>query len=193
MIDDMDRRAAVPMEREMVTSDRPGTGHRDAGFTGDDDFSWFFRHEFRTVVRTAFVILRDRGRAEDVAQEAFAQLYVHWRKVSRYERPDAWVRRVAIRRALRLLKRERMRRTLERATEPGAVDAATADVDLMREIGSLPPRQRAAVALFYFEDRPTSEIAVILGCSESTAKVHLFKARRHLAAALGEEEDDDDA
>jgi DNA-directed RNA polymerase specialized sigma24 family protein len=52
----------------------------------------------------------------------------------------------------------------------------------------LSPQQRAAVALFYFEDRPTPEIAAILGCSESTAKVHLFKSRKHLAAVLGEED-----
>jgi RNA polymerase sigma factor (sigma-70 family) len=58
----------------------------------------------------------------------------------------------------------------------------------MQAIGMLSPQQRAAVALFYFEDRPTPEIAAILGCSESTAKVHLFKARKHLAAVLGEED-----
>ncbi|MBA2634710.1 MAG: sigma-70 family RNA polymerase sigma factor [Chloroflexi bacterium] len=49
----------------------------------------------------------------------------------------------------------------------------------------MPPRQRAVVALFYYEDRPLTEIAELLGCSHSTAKVHLFKARRRLAGLLG--------
>ena len=38
--------------------------------------------------RTAYFILHDRQRAEDVAQEAFAQLYTHWKKVAGYQRPD---------------------------------------------------------------------------------------------------------
>ena len=146
------------------------------------------------MVRTAYVVLHDGGRAEDVAQEAFAQLYVHWRRVSRYDRPEAWVRRIAIRAAVKMVKRDRMRTTLEHRADPVAEanEAATMDTDLMRAIRELPPQQRAAVA-FYFEDRPTSELADILGCSESTAKVHLFKARKRLAIALGEEEVDDGA
>src|SRR2546426_204801 len=66
-----------------------------------EDFAWFFREEFPRVVRTVSLILRDGRRGEDVAQEAFVQLLRHWKKVSRYEMPDAWVRRVAIRMAVR--------------------------------------------------------------------------------------------
>jgi RNA polymerase sigma-70 factor (ECF subfamily) len=46
--------------------------------------------------------------------------------------------------------------------------------------------QRAAIVLFYFEDRPVSEIAEILDCAPSTAKVHLHRARKTLAERLGE-------
>jgi DNA-directed RNA polymerase specialized sigma24 family protein len=67
----------------------------------DEAYEWFFRSEFPAVLRMVFLILHDRGRSEDVTQEAFIQLLVHWRKVSRYERPEAWVRRVAIRQAIR--------------------------------------------------------------------------------------------
>ena len=58
----------------------------------DLEYAWFFRAEFPGVLRTVFLILHDRGRSEDVTQEAFIQLLTHWRKVSRYERPEAWVR-----------------------------------------------------------------------------------------------------
>src|SRR5919106_2642087 len=66
---------------------------------GDEssDFSWMFREEYPAVVRTAYLILGDRAAAEDVAQEAFIRLYARWAKISQYERPGAWVRRVAIR------------------------------------------------------------------------------------------------
>lgn len=176
------------MGRETAVSERHGAGDTDAATTRDEGFTWFFRAEFRSVARTAYVILRDAARAEDVAQDAFTQLYVHWRKVSGYERPETWVRRVAIRSAVKMRQRDRMRQMLERKTEPHDEGPHGHDVDLMQAIGLLSPQQRAAVALFYFEDRPTPEIAAILGCSESTAKVHLFKARKHLAAVLGEED-----
>jgi RNA polymerase sigma-70 factor (ECF subfamily) len=61
------------------------------------------------------------------------------------------------------------------------------DLDLADAIQQLPPRQRSAVVLFYFEDRPMQEIADILGCSTSTGWVHLHKARKKLADLLGEE------
>lgn len=150
------------------------------------EYTWFFRTEFRAVVQTAYLVLHDRHRAEDVAQEAFIQLLVHWKKVSRYERPDAWVRRVAIRLASRQAKRERRRADIERDERPDAT-LSPPDLDLIRALKQLPTQQRAAVALYYFEDRPTAEIAHILGCSESTATVHLHKARKRLAGLLGEE------
>ena len=50
----------------------------------DDEYVWFFRAEFPAVVRTVYLIVRDRGRAEEIAQDAFMRLHVHWRTVSRY-------------------------------------------------------------------------------------------------------------
>jgi RNA polymerase sigma factor (sigma-70 family) len=154
------------------------------------EYAWFFRTEFPSVLRTVFLILRDRGRAEDIAQDAFTQLYTHWRKVSRYERPEAWVRRIAIRMALRQQKRDRLRTALERrAVEP--TENPASDLDLMEAMRGLSPTQQAVVVLYYYEDRPTAEIAEILGISQSTVRVHLSRSRRHLAQLLREEVDDD--
>ena len=59
-----------------------------------------------------------RQRAEDITQDAFVQLYRHWKKVSLYEWPEAWVRRVAIRLAVRDVKRTRVRAVLEPKASP---------------------------------------------------------------------------
>jgi RNA polymerase sigma factor (sigma-70 family) len=150
------------------------------------EYAWFFRAEFPSVLRTVFLILRDRGRAEDIAQDAFMQLYTHWRKVSRYERPEAWVRRVAIRMAVRQQKRDRLRPLLERAADRERSDAS-AHLDLEGAMKDLSPTQRAVVVLYYYEDRPTAEVGDILRISESTVRVHLSRARRHLAELLREE------
>jgi RNA polymerase sigma-70 factor (ECF subfamily) len=44
------------------------------------------------------------------------------------------------------------------------------------------------VALFYLEDRPVGDVAELLGCTETTAKVHLHRARKRLGELLGEKE-----
>ena len=152
----------------------------------DAEYDLLFSVEFPAIMRTVYLILHDLDRAEDIAQDAFVQLLKHWRKVSRYDRPGAWVRRVAIRLAMDSMRRERLRSVLERSIEP-APDPVPADVDVLGAIRDLSGMQKAAVVLFYFEDRPVTEIADILGCSDSTARVHLHRARQHLAAVLGEE------
>jgi len=151
------------------------------------DYAAFFRAEFAAVTRTAYLVLHDRDAAEDVAQDAFTQLHLSWAKISAYERPDAWVRRVAIRLAVRAVRRHRLLDTLLGRLDPPRQEQG-ADLDLAAALRRLPPQQRAAVALHYYEDRPLAEVAQILNCTHATAKVHVFKARRRLAVLLGEPE-----
>jgi RNA polymerase sigma-70 factor (ECF subfamily) len=67
-----------------------------------------------------------------------------------------------------------------------AVDAKPELADAIRQ---LPGAQRAAIVLFYYEDRPVAEIAAILGCAEATARVHLHRGRKRMAQILGEADD----
>lgn len=152
------------------------------------EYSAFFRREFGPVLRTVELMLRDHGRAEELTQDAFVQLLLHWPKVSSYERPDAWVRRVAIRLALRSLRRERLWLLVRGGLLPKDPDRPSR-FDIGSAIRQLSGSQRAAIVLHYYEDRPTAEVASILGCSESTARVHLHHARKRLAQLLGEDDD----
>lgn len=151
----------------------------------DAEFAMFFRTEYPGVVRTAYLVLHDQEAANDVAQDAFAKTLSHWGRVSRYDRPDAWVRKVAIRDAIKLARKRRLHVAPSPRTEP-TTEQAPVDLDLMRAIKGLPAAQRAAVVLFYFEDRPVAQVAEIMDCSPSTAKVHLHRARKHLSEQLGE-------
>ena len=144
------------------------------------------RPKYEAVVRTVYLILHDRERARDITQDAFIELLTRWRKISRYERPDAWVRRVAIRMAIRFLNRERRRPWVERDLDPATLPQPV-DVDVLRAVSQLSPAQRAAVVLFYFEDRPVAEIADILGLAPGATKLTLHRARRRLAGLLREE------
>ena len=159
---------------------------------GPTSFEDLFAREFPRVARTIHHIVGDRARAEEVTQDAFLELLRHWRTVAAYDRPDLWVRRVAIRKAQRERHRAWRRVELERGTVgDDVVDVPTPAPEVLAAVRRLAPRQRAVVVLFYFEDRPMTEIADILGCSESTGWSQLHTARRHLATALSEEVTDD--
>ena len=173
-------------QSSAIVGDRPATPGQLAL-----DYATFFRAEFAAVTRTAYLVLHDPDAAEDVAQDAFTQLHLRWAKISTYDRPDAWVRRVAIRMAVRAVRRHRLLDTLLGRLDPPR-EAAGADLDLAAALRRLPPQQRAAIALHYYEDRPLTEVAQILNCSHATAKVHVFKARRRLAALLGEPDGEGD-
>lgn len=149
------------------------------------EYDWYFRASFGPVSRTVFLMVHDRELAEDITQEALYRMLRHWRTVSGYERPEAWVRRVAIRIAVRELQRRAARPDKERLAQPTAYDDLP-DPDVARAVNELAPMQRAAVVLFYWEDRPVHEIAEALSVSESTVKQHLFRARHRLATLLGE-------
>jgi RNA polymerase sigma factor (sigma-70 family) len=146
-------------------------------------FEVLFHREYRHVARTVFLILHDRGRAEEVTQDAFAKLLQRWNTISGYERPDAWVRRVAIRMAIRPARRELHRPAVEARHRSGPLRDLP-DLDVARAVGALSPHQRVAVVLFYWDDRSISEIAGILGTSQSTVKQHLHRARHQLRALL---------
>jgi RNA polymerase sigma factor (sigma-70 family) len=146
-------------------------------------FESLFRREYRSVARAVYLILYDHGAAEEVTQDAFAKLLQRWDRISEYERPDAWVRHIAVRMAIRRARRELRRPSIESRHHHAAAHDVP-DIDLARAIGELSPHQRAAVVLFYWDDRSVSEIATILGSSESTVKQHLHRARSQLRALL---------
>jgi RNA polymerase sigma-70 factor (ECF subfamily) len=153
-----------------------------------EEFTWLFTREYRSIVKSADLVLHDHARAEEITQDAFVRLLQHWNRVSRYDRPGAWVRRVAIRLATREASRERRRPRVERVGNSSTSQPhGVRDIDLWNAVRTLPPRQRAVVALYYLEDMSVSEVADIVGCSQSTVSVHLHRARHRLAEIVGEE------
>jgi DNA-directed RNA polymerase specialized sigma24 family protein len=152
------------------------------------DYSAFFRAEFAPVLRTIALMLRDQSRAEEITQDAFIELLHRWPKISRYERPEAWVRRVAVRLAMRTIRRERLWALVRLELRPPAAPPPSR-FDVSGAIRRLPGSQRAAIILHYYEDRPVAEVALILGCAEPTARVHLHRGRNRLRQLLGEDDD----
>jgi RNA polymerase sigma-70 factor (ECF subfamily) len=153
------------------------------------DFESFYRSEYRSVVGLAYALSGSRIASEDIAQDAFLAAHKQWDRVASYDKPEAWVRRVVSNLSVSLF-RTRMReasaiaRLKRRANY--LPELSPDDVAFWKMVRSLPKRQAQTVALHYLEDRPVAEIGEILGCSASTVKVHLHKARAGLARKLGE-------
>ena len=160
----------------------PPRGDRDL------DFRQMYVVTYPRLVRTLWFVVHDHELAQEIAQDAFIELHRQWRKVRSYDRPDLWVRRVALRKAQREAARAVRRRRAERSLH--SVDAVPAaelpDPEVRAALLQLPPMQRAVVALFYLEDRPMEEVADLLGCRPSTGFVHLHRARHRLAELLAE-------
>jgi len=145
----------------------------------------------RRVFGLAYSLLRDRGAAEDVAQEVFVKL---WQALPRYDgraQLSTWIYAITRNAAISAI-RKRHRSVslsdpavLEEAESRGALAAAEPmDASLWRQVDALPDKQRQAVTLYYQEERTVEEVAAMMGLPVNTVKTHLHRARASLAAAL---------
>ena len=156
----------------------------------DLEFRAYFEARVAVVRRTAYLLCGDWHRAEDLAQTALAKLYVAWPRLNRDGQVDAYVRKIVVRAAIDDSRRwfRRSETTMDAVPDikPAAVPGVDDVVDVRRALAELPPGQRAAVILRYWEDLPIAETAELLGCSEGTVKSQAAKglaALRQLLAA----------
>jgi RNA polymerase sigma-70 factor (sigma-E family) len=144
------------------------------------------------LLRFAYVVTGSQHAAEDAVQDALARACERWVRVGRTLDPDTYVRRMIVNAHI-----SRWRRT-RRESPVEAVLAADPQPDHSERLGTgdavwavcrdLPPRQRAAVVLRFYEDLDYAEIAGLLGCSEATVRSHVHRALAVLRARLTEED-----
>lgn len=172
-----------------------------------DDFAEFYEGSYRRVVALVAAIVGERHQAEDIAQEAFARALVRWPRVARYDLPEAWVRRVALRLTIDAGRRTRRAASLTVRLAAGLaghgggqrdmrgphdprdprdprdpLEATLLSVALMR----LPLAQRQVIVLHYLADLPVEEIARDCGISPGTVRNRLAAARGRLERELKE-------
>jgi RNA polymerase sigma-70 factor, ECF subfamily len=151
---------------------------------GAHAFDDFYRDEYRRLVPVIAALLGDRAGAEDVVQEALVEAQRRWATVEEFDKPGAWVRRVALNRASNVRRRSgREHRALTRLrvvrSEPRS--DLLPDEALWALVRDLPDQQRRAVALHYVGDLSVVDVADVMECSEGTVKTHLSRARANLA------------
>ena len=141
----------------------------------------------------AWRLLGDREAARDAVQDAWGDIAKGLPRLEDVRVFPAWAYRIVSRRAADVIRRRQSERKLgaayaaEKETDTNfypAVDAGADAAPLHAAMASLPPDQRAAIALFYMEDFSVAEIAASLGVPAGTVKTRLMHARRKLRAAL---------
>ena len=151
-------------------------------------FEDFYRKDYQAVVGLAYALSGSRWLAEDLAQEAFLAAHRNWPRVSAYDQPGAWVRRVVANLSVSAFRRRMVEgKALVRlgvGDRRGLPELLPEDVEFWDAVRSLPRRQSQVVALHYLEDLPVADVATILDMAPGTVKKHLFDGRRALARRL---------
>lgn len=121
--------------------------------------------------------------ADDAAQETVLRAWRHQAKCAAADRPEAWLRTIARREALRTLAAAEPP-AVRLPDEPDHAEAAEARVDVVRALRRLSARERYVVVRHYWHDLSCEEIASELACPLGTIKVRLHRARHKLGEAL---------
>lgn len=137
--------------------------------------------------RIALSIVRDRGLAEDAAQDACAAIAASLPLLQNTAAFPGWSCKIIARHAITALRRRRPAESLDRAAQTRVEFDASESLDLYDAIGQLPAPQRAAVILHYYAGFNSAEIASATGLPGSTVRFHLMLARKTLRAALSDE------
>ena len=156
---------------------------------GDHDaFAELVEQHEAMVFSLGYHFFSDRGRAEEVAQDVFLQLYRNLGSIESESHLLFWLRQVTTRRCIDLTRRARFKSvSLEDAGELRAAEAKgdpIRDRRLRELISELPDLQRAVVTLRYQEDLDPSEICRIVDMPVNTVKSHLHRALQALRKKL---------
>jgi RNA polymerase sigma-70 factor (sigma-E family) len=158
------------------------------------DFDGYVRARQRSLLRFAMVLTADPVDAEELLGDVLAVVFERWSLVAAADSPHAYVRRMLVNEFIRGRRRRRHIVLYDDLSGVGAPveDTSAAHAEraaLGHRLRSLPPRQRAAIALRYFEDLSFAQIAELLGSGENAVRSNISRGLRRLRIEL----DDDPA
>jgi RNA polymerase sigma-70 factor (ECF subfamily) len=168
----------------MSSSPDGGPGRRTDRAVGAGLDELYEAHSTRLVAQI-YAYTQDLALAEDLVQEAFVRVVARWSRVSTYDDPVGWIRRVAWNLATSDWRRTRRARRLSSRIREEYVAGPSPDrVVLVQALATLPPVQRRVVVMFYLADMSLADIAEFERVSENAVKQRLHRARTALAETL---------
>jgi RNA polymerase sigma-70 factor (ECF subfamily) len=171
-----------PMEETAELVELP---HQRA--TSPRAFEELYLERYGELCSSLWLVTRNRFEAEEIAQEAFLRLLERWDAVARLDDPAGYLYRTAVnvwrsrgRRASLAL-----RKLVHTAPAPAdEIVVAESRLDVIRVLGTLTPRQRAAVVLTDLVGLTSEEAATALGVRASTVRVLASRGRAALKEGM---------
>ena len=158
------------------------------------------------VLYLAFDIVGDYDEAKDIAQEAFIRAYSKLNQFEKRARFSTWLYRITVNLALDVYRKRKRYplKPLDKSLQEiesqnlkneslsinsdGAVEFDEMRIKLNAALDELTENQKTAAILKYFHQKSSKEIADIMGCAESTARIHIHRALGNLKKLLQKEE-----
>jgi RNA polymerase sigma factor (sigma-70 family) len=155
------------------------------------EFTLWLRENQKAFLRAAKVICFDTQNAEDVLQEALADVYKRWSKIRVHENPEAYLMRVMVSKHADM-RRKWLRRQQEKETSWDLAENIRDLVDQTEDVTqrllvqaalkTLSAAHRAVLVLIYEHGMVLREVADVLQIPMGTAASHLARGKAAVAA-----------
>ena len=157
------------------------------------EFTLWLRENQKAFLKAAKVICFDTQNAEDVLQEALADVYRRWSKIRDHENPEAYLMRVMVSKHADM-RRKWLRRQQEKETSwdlaenirdlVDQTDDVTQRLLVQAALKTLSAAQRAVLVLIYEHGMVLREVAEVLQIPTGTAASHLARGKAAVAAYI---------
>jgi RNA polymerase sigma-70 factor (sigma-E family) len=171
------------MENAAAVEIEPATGSR---------FEQLYQRHFRDAVRLAYLLTGDKALAEDLAQDAFVRLSGRLMHLRDPAASEPYLRRTVVNLANGHFRRRKVeqRYLATQASRPdalpGGLDPHEKDV-IWTTLMTLPPRQRTAIVLRYYEDLSEAQTADVMRCAAGTVKSLVSRGLDKLRVVIADE------
>ncbi|MDR0222584.1 MAG: RNA polymerase sigma factor [Oscillospiraceae bacterium] len=141
-----------------------------------------------TVFRIAYGYTGSFEDSEDISQDVFLKLFKSNKRFVDEEHKKAWLIRVAINASKSALRSSWRQKRADMPPESVPYYSDVQDRELFDCVMRLPPKYRAAVYLYYYEDYPVTDVARLMGISRTAVTTRLARAREQLKRTFAKEE-----
>lgn len=162
-------------------------------------YEYFLERYAPQVFNLIIRIVTVREDAEELVQDAFLKAFHHLSSFKGNSTFSTWIYSIAYHAAISHVRKNRhdtlpfddalLAQLSDSQVEETLNEDSEEQITLLRKaIELLPAEDRALVTLFYYEDKPLSEIAAIIGITESNAKVRLHRVRKKIYVLMNQQE-----
>jgi RNA polymerase sigma-70 factor (sigma-E family) len=183
-------RAASPGAAGSVPTDSPAPAARYPACTADNAVTALYAAHYRSLVRTAAMLVGDTGTAEEVVQECFIGMHRAFWRLRDTDRALHYLRRSVVNRSRSVLRHAAVADRHQPKPDPhmpSAEQGAIARLDraeVISALRSLPLRQREAIVLRFYLDLSEGQVASVMKISRGAVKAHTARGKAALRTVL---------